>query len=235
MNKNINFELLLAKDCGTYYNIIGITYSNAMVIEPDCATLRATLFAIEECKKALSNGKTITISKEHTYSEIQPYELVINEIDELERHKLMAINEVSAKLHQALFSISVIDLMEYLNNYIILLNAGYYVTDSNREEKYFEIIEDSQKYEEPAPLSENSSFIEEQEYIENKRKYETAQNNLATLENYLNSYDKLSKIQHIAYFLTHTRERINEAKTLEELDATMKTFRSNVQNYKLLK
>jgi hypothetical protein len=55
----------------------------------------------------------------------------------------MAINEISSRLHQALFSISVIDLMDYLECYVTLLNAGYYITDQNREDKYFEIIEAS--------------------------------------------------------------------------------------------
>ena len=96
---NHNFELLLAKDKNTYWEIIGITYSNAMQIEPDCSTLRATLFAIEDCKKALADGKRITISKENEYSEIQPKDLIIEAVDDLERHKLMAINEVAARIH----------------------------------------------------------------------------------------------------------------------------------------
>ena len=94
-----NFELLLAKDQGNYFEVIGITYSNAMLVEPDCSTLRATLFAIEECKKALAEGKKITISKIQEYSEVQPKDLVIEAVDELSRHKQMAINEVAARMH----------------------------------------------------------------------------------------------------------------------------------------
>ena len=82
-----NFELLLVKDKGNFWQVIGITYSNAMLVEPDCSTLRATLFTIEDCKKALTEGKIITLSKAHEYSEVQPNDLIIEVIDELDRYK----------------------------------------------------------------------------------------------------------------------------------------------------
>ena len=230
-----NFELLLAKDQGNYFEVIGITYSNAMLVEPDCSTLRATLFAIEECKKALAEGKKITISKIQEYSEVQPKDLVIEAVDELSRHKQMAINEVAARMHQALCAVNVIDLMDYLNNYVALLNAGYYITDANREDKYFEVIEASQECEEPAALKEDATFEQEQEYIEKKQKYDNAQFNLNTLEKYLNSYDKLANIKHISDFLTDTRKKIEAAHSIEEISDIMQVYKSNIANYKMLK
>ena len=235
MEEDKKFELLLVKDQGDFWEVIGITYSNAMLVEPECTTLRATLFTIEECKQALANGKKITISKTIEYSEVQPKDLVIEVIDELSRCKQMAINEVAARMHQALFAVSVIDLMDYLNCYINLLNSGYHITDKNREDKYFEIIEASQEIEEPAPLKEDASFEEEQNYIEQKQKYDNAQNDLSTLEKYLNAYDKLTHLKHTTEFLTETRKKIEESKSIEEIDNHMKIFRSNLANYKMVK
>ena len=230
-----DFELLLVKDQGNFWEVIGITYSNAMLVEPDCATLRATLFAIEDCKKALSEGKKITVSKKTEFSEVQPKDLVIEAVDELSRHKLMAINEVAARMHQALFAVNVIDLMDYLNNYVALLNAGYYITDANREDKYFEVIEASQECEEPEALKDDATFEQEQEYIEKKQKYDNAQFNLNTLEKYLNSYDKLANIKHISDFLTDTRKKIEAAHSIEEISDIMQVYKSNIANYKMLK
>lgn len=230
-----NFELLLAKDQGNYFEVIGITYSNAMLVEPDCSTLRATLFAIEECKKALAEGKKITISKIQEYSEVQPKDLVIEAVDELSRHKQMAINEVAARMHQALFAVNVIDLMDYLNNYVALLNAGYYITDANREDKYFEVIEASQECEEPEALKDDATFEQEQEYIEKKQKYDNAQSNLNTLEKYLNSYDKLSILKNNTSFLVDTRTKLECAQTIEEVNDIMKVYKSNLANYKMVK
>jgi hypothetical protein len=147
----------------------------------------------------------------------------------------MAINEVAARMHQALFAISVIDLMDYLNCYINLLNSGYHITDKNREDKYFEIIEASQEIEEPEQLKEDASFEEEQTYIEQKQRYDNAQNDLSILEKYLNAYDKLMLIKHNTDFLTETRQKIEESNSIEEIDNHMKIFRSNISNYKILK
>ena len=230
-----DFELLLVKDNGNFWEVIGITYSNAMLVEPDCATLRATLFAIEDCKKALSEGKKITVSKKTEFSEVQPKDLVIEVVDELQRHKQMAINEVAARMHQALFAVNVIDLMDYLNNYVVLLNAGYYITDANREDKYFEVIEASQECEEPEALKDDATFEQEQEYIEKKQKYDNAQFNLNTLEKYLNSYDKLANIKHITDFLTETRKKIEEASTIEDVQQIINVYKTNLSNYKMVK
>ena len=230
-----DFELLLVKDNGNFWEVIGITYSNAMLVEPDCTTLRATLFAIEDCKKALSEGKKITVSKKTEFSEVQPKDLVIEAVDELSRHKQMAINEVAARMHQALFAVNVIDLMDYLNNYVTLLNAGYYITDANREDKYFEVIEASQECEEPEALKDDATFEQEQEYIEKKQKYDNAQFNLNTLEKYLNSYDKLANIKHITDFLTETRKKIEEASTIEDVQQIINVYKTNLSNYKMVK
>ena len=232
---NNGFELLLAKDNGNFWEVIGITYSNAMLVEPDCSTLRATLFAIEDCKKALSEGKKITVSKKTEFSEVQPKDLVIETLDELSRHKQMAINEVAARMHQALFAVNVIDLMDYLNNYVALLNAGYYITDANREDKYFEVIEASQECEEPEALKDDATFEQEQEYIEKKQKYDNAQFNLNTLEKYLNSYDKLTQLKHITDFLTETRKKIEEASTIEDVQQIINVYKTNLSNYKMVK
>lgn len=230
-----NFELLLVKDQGNFWQVLGITYSNAMLVEPDCSTLRATLLTIEDCKKALAAGKKITISKILEYPEVQPKDLVIEALDDLARCKQMAINEVSARMHQALFTVSVIDLMDYLNNYVSLLNAGYFITDANREDKYFEVIEASQECEEPEKLDENATFEQEQEYIEKKQKYDTTQFNLNTLEKYLNSYDKLMQLKHTTDFLTETRKNIENATTVDEVEKQLNIYRSNLENYKMVK
>lgn len=234
MNQN-GFELLLVKDQGNCWQVQGITYSNAMLVEPDCSTLRATLFTIEDCKKALAEGKKITISKTQEYSEIQPHDLVIEVVSELDRVKQMALNEVTARMHQAIFAINVIELMDYLNCYINLLNAGYFITDANREDKYFELIEASQEAEEPEKLDENATFEQEQEYIEKKQKYNIAQQNLNILEKYLNCYDNLTATKNKINIFIETRKKLENTKTIEDVDLEMKIYRSNLNNYKMVK
>ena len=126
---------------------------------------------------------------------------------------------------------NVIDLMDYLDCYINLLNAGYFITDANREDKYFEVIEASQECEEPAPLKEDATFEEEQKYIEAKQKYDNAQANLSTLEKYLNSYDNLAAAKSKIKFFTDARKKVEDAQTIEDVELQMKIYRSNLKNY----
>ena len=233
MNNN-GFELLLVRDKGEYWQVIGITYSDALAVEPDCSALRASLYTIEACKKALAENKLVTISKKTEHSEVLPHELVIEAPTELDNYKQIAINEVLARMHQTIFAINVIDLMDYLDCYINLLNAGYFITDANREDKYFEVIQDSQECEEPAPLSPDATFEDEQKYIEMKQKYETAQANLATLERYLNCYDNLANIKRKLKFFTDTRDSIKNATSVEEVDNLIKIYRSNLKNSQMV-
>ena len=234
MNQKTSFELLLVRDKIDYWEVEGITYSNAMRIEPGCQTLRATLFAIEACKKALAEGAVITIGKKLQYAEVQPGDLVIGHASEIETARRRAINEISARMHQALFAISILDLMDYLNDYMKLLNAGCFITDENREDKYFEIIEAAQENEEPADIPNDSSFEQQQEYIEKKQKYNLAQENLKTLESYLNNYDKLSQYKTIVDFMMDTRKKINDAQSIEDINYIMTVYKTNLENYKIV-
>lgn len=230
-----SFELLLAKDNGDYFEITGVTYSDAMCVEPGCVLLRPSLLTVETVKSALVAGKKITTSKTTFESEVMPADLVISDLPDLDRHKLEAVNEVAARMHNLLITASVIDLMDYLDNYVKLLNAGYFVTDATREDVYFKLIEDSQSCEEPAQLSGDCTYEEEVAYAEAKKKYDLAQANLSTLEKYLNAYDKLSLIRNSADFLTQTREKINAAATQEELEEVLAVYRSNLKNYGMVR
>lgn len=72
-----------------------------------------------------------------------------------------------------------------------LADRGVFITDENREEKYFEVIDKAQQAEAPADLPEGASYAEEQSYLEKKRKYAFAQSTLEALEQYLVVYDNV--------------------------------------------
>lgn len=232
MQNSHDFELLLVKDQGNFWEVIGITYSNAMLVEPDCSTLRATLFAIEDCKKALHDGKRITISKVLEFSEVQPNDLIINDVNELERIKLVALNEVSARMQHLILTVSIIDAMDFMQTYMQLLNAGIFITDSNREDKYLEIIEKSQEIEEPTQLSQDASFEQEQEYITNKKLFDDAQTNLATLEKYLNAYDKLFKVKYVYDTLNAVKIDIENATDSNTISKIMAEYNKKIDAFK---
>ena len=96
------------------------------------------------------------VNRQH--NEVQSYELVIDAPTDLDRYKQVALNEVRARMHQQMLTHAVIEAMDYLDCFIKLCSYGYVISNSNREDKYFEIIEDSQSYEEPAPLSNDATL-----------------------------------------------------------------------------
>lgn len=216
MNNN-DFELLLVKDIGDWYELVGITYSTALAIDSITKPLKASFLTIQKAKECLKNGEYVTIPKILKFSEVQPGELIINDQDRLSLKKKSALNEINARMHQSIIGVSLIDAMNFMNNYLKLLNKGYYITDDNREEKYFEIIEQAQSIEEPVVLKGDYSFEDEQKYIDDKRNYDNAQNTLTILENYLNAYDNLSKIQNVCNILNESKEKIESATTEQEV------------------
>jgi hypothetical protein len=59
----------------------------------------------------------------------------------LEKKRNVALTEILKLANKNIFAVNVIEAMDFLNCYMKLLNAGIFITDQNREDKYFEIIE----------------------------------------------------------------------------------------------
>lgn len=224
----MKIEMLLAVDAGDRYEIAGITYFGATNVGYEYIQLRASSLAIKVVKVALEKGCRIAVSKDHEYAEILPTDLVVEEVNPLETKKRLALNDINALIHQNVIGINVIETMDYLNCFMKLLAAGIFIHDGNREDKYFEIIEKAQSCEEPSPLPENPTFDEEQKYIEQKNAYDAAQANLATLEQYLNTFDDLAKISFTNKLLQNAKKQVLESKTEEEVDAAINTYKEKL-------
>lgn len=154
-----------------------------------------------------------------------PSDLVVAESDDpLVAAKNIAMNDINNLMHQNIFGLSILDSMDYLDCLLKLMAAGIFITDENREDKYFEIIEAAQTAENPAPLAEDSTIEDEQRYIEQKRKYDQAQKNLTTLEKYLNAYDKISIVRFVSDILNNARDSVNSAKSVEDVEKAVKEY-----------
>lgn len=223
----VHFELLLVKDQADYWEVQGITYSNALLANPQLQTLKASSLAIQLAKQALAEGKPVRVAKATDYSEVQPGELIIGDADKLQLAKNVALNNVRGLMHSNIIGICVLDAMEYLDMYMKLLNAGIFITDANREDKYLEIIEASQANEMPSPLLSSATYEEEQAYVEQKKLYESSQENLANLEKYLNAYDKIFAIKHTNDILQQAKDAIEKAQTVEEVNQAVEVYKQN--------
>lgn len=226
----MELQVLLVQDNKDYFEVIGISTLQDYICE-DSRILRASRNALEVVKLELEKGNRVTILKPVEHTEVLPSDLKMIEVSELDRSKRIALSRVNDMLNLNLLKMNIIDAMDYLNCYMKLLAAGIFITDSNREDKYFEIIEAAQENEEPNPISEDSTFEEEQNYIESKKKYDIAQENLNTLEKYLNAYDKLAKINFTNTLLNSIKEKILNSSEVQEVNSAIEEKQQELQMY----
>ena len=106
-----------------------------------------------------------------------------------------------------------------------LLAAGLFITDSNREDVYFDIIQKAQEVPHPGELKEGATFEEEQSYIEAKKKWDDVQANLKNLERYLNAKDRMSIIKYVRDELAKAQNDILAAETVDEIDSVCARYR----------
>lgn len=225
----MKIEILLVKDHDTStWEVCGQTYLGAPSFGPEFSTLKASKITLLAAAKALESGKRVFVSKLHEYPEVLPSDLILEELDPLTTKKRIALNDINSLMHQNILGVSVVDSFEYLQTYMELLAAGIFITDSNREDKYFEIIEAAQVNQEPEPLKEDASFEEEQAYTESRAKWKEAQSHLNTLEKYLNSLDKIQKIFGVNKMLQTAKTSIEDASTEAEVDEAIEKFQKTI-------
>ena len=77
--------------------------------------------------------------------EIRPVDIIIDDAgDELSISKRILINDINMAIGQNALGISVIDVFGFLSAFSKLADHGVFITDENREEKYFEVIDKAQ-------------------------------------------------------------------------------------------
>lgn len=225
-------ELVVKNIDSKTWKVVGLIGLNEQIVFDNSMTkLPASKNTISIVKKLLSDGKEIFISRSITRSEILPDDLVIKESDDLQCLKNLALQEVNNAMQYNIYGVSVLDCFDYLTNYMKMLANGIFITDENREDKYFEIIEASQTCEMPDELKDNASFEEEQEYFKKKQAYDIAQNNLKNLEQFLNAYDKLAKINYVYNKLSKIKDAISNSSSVDELNMHMQDFQNAEQPY----
>ena len=225
-------EVLIVSDYGDCWKVSGTQPIDKPVVDSNQTYLKASLKTLEIAKESLSSGKDVFISKNVTTNEVIPSDLIIIESeDRVETSRKIAIADITNLINQNVFGASILDSMDFIECSMKLMSVGIFITDENREDKYFEIIDAAQSMDEPEPLTDSSTFEDEQKYLEDKRKYDQAQKNLETLEKYLNAYDKLSKIRFVDNLLNKTRDDVKRAKTVEEINSAMVEYNEKIKDF----
>lgn len=223
----IDTEVLVVQpsDANGYYNVVSVSYGNTLAADSRYKAVRASRLALDIAKNALKAGKAVSVPAKVDGPEVRPVDVVISDAgDELTVAKRVLSNEINAAIGQNSAGATAVDVFGFLTAFSRLADHGVFITDENREEKYFEVIDKAQQTEAPADLPEGASYADEQAYLDKKRKYAFAQSTLEALEQYLVSYDKIKSMYSFDKKLREMAAEADAAQTVEEVEAVRAKF-----------
>ena len=147
-----------------FYEVIAIVPMNSY-INDNYDLIKASQISLRIIDDALKSGKKVLIPKNIQYSEVKPNDICIQDnLSEFELVKNAAKNYIITMMNENVTKVNILNIIDYMQCYMKLMNEGICITDENREDKYFQIIEAAQSIEEPQTLDENSTFEQQYEY-----------------------------------------------------------------------
>ena len=192
------YDLAVVEDRGPYWRVVNVqqnTLDNQATTQE--RVLRLSYIAHLQIRDALMAGKTVHIPKTLQSSEVLAgeYEVIdLAETDEIQQARDAAVIKVRMLVTPELSKISGFALYGFtiLNN--DLASAGYFITDSNREEKYLEILETG-----------DEKLIQK-------------------LEDYLNYKDEISAVASLERRFSAFRNEVRQATTQQEIKELEERF-----------
>jgi len=138
------YEVASIEDTGTDWRLTGVVMSDTQFLDTAGGLyMRLSATTADILQQMLEDGHTVVIPKSMDLNgpELQPGDLQITEsTTELERVRNSAISSARTRMYQRFTTINVIVLFNYMEGNNILQDAGYNITDSNREDNYLAIL-----------------------------------------------------------------------------------------------
>lgn len=195
---SIIYDLAIVQDRGPYWEVVNVvknTYDN--FADKQEKLLKLSFVSYQLIKEAIANGKVVRISKNMRANEVLPGEFEIVDLSEtnlLQETKNASVAKVRMLVTPELSKISSFTMYGFiiLNN--DLANAGYFITNENREEKYLEILETGDE------------------------------KLIAKLEDYLNYKDEIEAMASMERRFSAYRNEIKAATTTEEVKQIEERF-----------
>lgn len=192
------YDLAVVEDRGPYWRVVNVqqnTLDNQATTQE--RVLRLSYMTGRLITEALLAGKVVHIPKTLRTTEVLPGEFTVidlEETDEIQEARNASIVKVRMLVTPELSKISGFALYGFmiLNN--DLASAGYFITDTNREEKYLEILETG-----------DEKLIQK-------------------LEDYLNYKDEIGAIASLERKFSNFKTEIKQAANKEEIAAIETRF-----------
>lgn len=193
------FELAIVQDQGSYWVVTNVTKNTLdNLANRDEQILKLSYVTYKMISEALLEGKQVRVNKKLVTDEVLPHEIQIlnttEQTDPLQAVKDASVVRLRMLVTPTISKIAGLTMYSFiiLNN--DLANAGYFITDKNREETYLSILETG-----------DETLIQK-------------------LEDYLNFRDEIEKVAFFERRFTAFRSAVKEATTADEVAKLEESF-----------
>lgn len=195
------FELAIVEDRGSYWHVTNVTKNTLDNLANRAEKMLKLSYSVYQIiQQALIDGKQVRINKTMTTDEVLPWEVIVvtqdadDQTTTLQAVKDASIIKIRMLITPELSKIAGLTLYGFmvLNN--DLVNAGYAITNENREEQYIKILE-----------TNDESLI-------------------TKLEDYLNYKDEIEMVANLERRFSAFKSKIKEAVSTEEVSQLEQTF-----------
>lgn len=197
---SIIYELAVVEDRGPYWLVTNVTKSSLDgLANREERMLKLSYMSYQQIKEAIMAGKAVHIGKSMMTDEVMPGEFTIIERSEAAVDMLQQARDASIVKIRMLVSPEIAKISGFAMYGFIILNndlsnAGYFITNENREEKYLEILETGDE------------------------------KLIAKLEDYLNYKDEIEAIAQLERKFSHFRTSMKAAPTVEAVTELEQKF-----------
>jgi hypothetical protein len=195
------FEIHLGFKNDKYYVVDNITlYGNIEHSPSRNYALTKDIETIKILFQEMKSGKEILIAREAIQNNslretLEKDDIKIQKVDDLKEAKKKALADLNNRYSGNIYQMSSINIFQFISATLKLMDAGYFITDSNREEKYLEIIQ-----------SDDEDLID-------------------ALKDFLDVRDNVIDRQLDAYrWYRKSLKKIRKAKTVEDLEKMIRSF-----------
>jgi hypothetical protein len=198
---SIIYELAMVVDCGTHWKVTNVTKNTLdNLVNNDEKLLKLSYVSYKKIEEALLANKTVHINKNMMTDEVLPFEVNVKDVsseDPLRMSKEHNLAKVRMLVTPDLSKIAGLTLYGFmvLNN--DLINAGYAITNENREEKYLQILETGDE------------------------------KLISKLEDYLNYKDEIEKVAHLERKFSKFKDAVLSSSTVEDVTEITNKFLEN--------
>jgi hypothetical protein len=195
------YELAMVVDCGTHWKVTNVTKNTLdNLADREEKLLKLSYNTYRKIEESLLLGKLVHVTKNMSTDEVLPWEIEVldvsseNPLQQAKNHSLTKVRLLITPMFSKIAGLTLYGFMVLNND---LINAGYAITNENREEKYLQILETGDE------------------------------KLISKLEDYLNYKDEIEKVAHLERKFSKFKDTILSSSTVEDITEITNKFLEN--------